>query len=68
VAIFYSTVAFVSPEGFTEEGGVWRHASGATFDPEEEGFAGGDVPRLDGFDTFWFNWSMTHPATEVLAR
>ena len=28
----------------------------------------GDVDRLDSFDTFWFNWSMTHPETEVLAR
>ena len=65
-AIFHSTAAFVSPEGFTREGGVWRHASGAPFDPEKGGFAGGEVPRLDGFDTFWFNWSMTHPETEVL--
>ena len=67
-AIFYSTVAFVSPEGFTRKDGVWRHASGATFDPEEGSFSGGEVPRLDGFDTFWFNWSMTHPETEVLKR
>lgn len=67
-AIFYSTVAFVSPEGFARKGGAWRHASGATFDPEAGSFSGGDVPRLDGFDTFWFNWSMTHPETEVLKR
>jgi len=67
-AIFYSTVAFVSAAGFTQEGGVWRHASGAAFAPETGSFPGGDVPRLDGFDTFWFNWSMTHPGTEVLKR
>ena len=65
-SLFHSTVAFVSPDGFAREGGVWRHASGATFDPRAGSFTGGDVPRLDGFDTFWFNWSMTHPETEVL--
>ncbi len=74
-AIFYSTLAFVSTEtGFKQLDGIWRHASGAAFDPAEERFKGGDVPaihlpqRLDGFDSFWFNWSMTHPETEILKR
>ncbi len=68
-AIFYSTLAYVSSEGgFEEAGGVWRHASGATFDAAEERFAGGELPHLDGFDTFWFNWSMTHPDTKILER
>ncbi len=66
VAIFYSTVAFVSTEGgFEQREGVWHHASGAAFDPEQERFAG-DVPRLDGFDSFWYNWSLTHPETKLL--
>ena len=66
-AIFYSTIAYLSAEGgFERRDGVWRHASGASFDPEQERFTGGDVPRLDGFDTFWFNWSMTHPETAIL--
>ena len=68
-AIFYSTLAYISSDGgFERRDGAWHHASGATFDPEEKRFDGGNVPRLDGFDTFWFNWSMTHPATEVLKR
>ncbi len=68
-AIFYSTLAYASSEaGFEKAGSVWRHASGATFDTVEERFDGGEIPRLDGFDTFWFNWSMTHPKTEILER
>ncbi len=68
-AIFYSTLAYVSADnGFEQVDGVWRHASGAAFDPEGERFEGGDLPRLDGFDSFWFNWSMTHPGTEILKR
>lgn len=68
-AIFASTVAYISTEGgFTRRDGVWRHASGAVFDPVTERFDARDVPRLDGFDTFWFNWSMTHPETEVVRR
>ncbi len=68
-AIFYSTVAFVSADGgFEERDGVWHHTSGAAFDPREERFSSGGMSRLDGFDTFWFNWSMTHPETEILKR
>ena len=73
VEMFYSTVAYRSAEdGFEHRDGVWRHtASGAVFDREAERFASSDgteLPRLDGFDTFWFNWSMTHPETDVLKR
>ena len=66
VEIFYSTLAFVTSEsGFEERDGVWVHESGsATFDPANGTF--GDIGRLDGFDTFWFNWSMIHPDTEIL--
>ena len=70
VAIFHSTVAFVTQgAGFEVRDGAWTHVeSGARFDAEVERFVGGGgaVPRLGGFDTFWFNWSMTHPDTEVL--
>ena len=65
VEIFYSTLAFVSGDSeFEHYDGVWRHRSGAKFDPEAGSFGG--VKRLDGFDTFWFNWSMTHPETKIL--
>ena len=71
VAMFYSTLAYQSPEeGFEHRDGTWRHtATGAVFDPEEARFAnpdGHEVARLDGFDTFWYNWSLTHPETEIL--
>ncbi len=68
VAIFYSTLAYQTRDGkFVSEDGQWRHAqSGALFDPETESFVGGQVERLEGFDTFWYNWSLAHPETEVL--
>ncbi len=66
VEIFYSTLAFVTTgSGFELSDGEWRHtASGATFDAASGAF--GEVEPLDGFDTFWFNWSMIHPDTEIL--
>ena len=54
---------------FTFRDGAWYEASsGARFDPEAGGFAGKEATPLNGFDTFWFNWSMTHPNTRVLKR
>ena len=70
VEIFYSTAAFISAAGFTRRDGRWMEsATGATFDPEKETFQGGEgvVERLEGFDTFWFNWSMNNPKTAVLS-
>jgi len=71
VEIFYSTLAFVDTgRGFDRLEGGWTHLdSGSRFDPARASFLGekaGEVQRLKGFDTFWFNWSMTHPDTEVL--
>ena len=73
--IFSSTVAYQAASGsFENRDGVWRHhKSGAVFDPATRRFvpakaptADGTVDRLSGFDTFWFNWSMTHPKTEIV--
>jgi hypothetical protein len=71
VEIFYSTVALQTHDtGFELREGGWVHtASGARFDPEAGSFVGGDgadIVWLDGFDTFWFNWSMIHPDTAIL--
>jgi len=70
VAIFHSTEAFMTEgEGFVRENGVWKEIdSGAAFDPQIGVFVGASdaVRRLRGFDTFWYNWSLTHPETEVL--
>lgn len=70
VAIFYSTHAFTSPGGFEKrEDRFIDKASGARFDPQAGSFTGGKgegPARLQGFDTFWYNWSLIHPDTEVL--
>ncbi len=68
--MFSSTLAFVASKGgFEHRDGVWRHTSGAAFDPTERQFestAEAAVQPFPGFDTFWFNWSMTHPTAEIV--
>jgi hypothetical protein len=71
-AILHSTVAFQSRgEGFEQRDGVWHHrASGARFDRASAAFDGQPegVSPLNGFDTFWFNWSMNHPDSVILTE
>jgi hypothetical protein len=69
-SLLESTLAFRSSgTGFVREDGVWKDlATGASFDPSEGGFDAAGATTLDGFDTFWFNWSMTHPRTKILKR
>jgi len=70
-ALYYSTRAFSAPAGgFERRDGRWyeRH-SGARFEPSQGEFTGGRgarPARLEGFDTFWYIWSLTHPDTAVL--
>ncbi len=70
--MFYSTAAFIgSGSGFKKVDGKWTEVdSGCTFDPEKEVFSsdsGNCVQRLDGgFDTFWYNWSLSNPNTQLL--
>jgi hypothetical protein len=73
VEVFYSTLAFPGAEGdFARRADGWHHEpSGARFDPEQGRFVGpggpgSRLPRLEGFDTFWYMWSLTHPDTEIL--
>ena len=70
-AIMHSTVAFRSKgEGFEQRDGAWHHLpSGARFDPVAGAFEARapGVNPLNGFDTFWFNWSMNHPDSMILA-
>jgi len=66
-----STLAFVSKgNGIVLQDGVWVDASsGCNFDPAAGEFRGGKKcpAPLAGFDTFWYNWSLNNPGTELLA-
>lgn len=79
--LFRGSGAFVSTVGFENRNGGWiERETGAEFDPERRDFYGGSllqragyylgaagpVPRLNGFDTFWYTWSLTHEDTELL--
>lgn len=69
--VYCSSVAYLSVDATTERDGVLRTEAGATFDADSglfEGSGADRVSRLDGFDTFWFNWNMSHPSTEILGR
>lgn len=72
VQMFYSTFAFksTSGKGFIKKDGKWHDAeSGCVFNPRKGTFEGGGktCPQaMEGFDTFWYNWSLTNPDTEVL--
>jgi hypothetical protein len=71
VAIYYSTLAFQAAQGaFVRRADGWYHgSSGARLEPDGFAAAGGtptSVSRIDGFDTFWYMWSLTNPATEIL--
>ena len=64
--IFRGTAAFRSSTGFRKEGNAWIEVeSGARFDAESREF-GDSVERINGFDTFWYNWSLNNPDTELL--
>lgn len=70
-ALFESTAAFITGDGeFSHTGEQWQAANaGCIFDESEKKFAGeeNDCPqRLDGFDTFWYNWSLNNEGTELL--
>lgn len=71
VDIFYSTRAFITMgQGFALQDGRWVAIdSGCIFDVESGVFSNSkrECPeRMNGFDTFWYNWSLNNPDTEVL--
>ena len=48
---------------------MWHTVDGATFDAAAGEFVGAGsekLRRLEGFDTFWYSWSLTNPSTAVL--
>jgi len=69
--LFRSTAAFLtSGEGIEKRDGRWVDvSSGCKFSPEDEVFSGDarSCPKaFKGFDTFWYNWSLNNPSTELL--
>jgi hypothetical protein len=65
--ILASSVAFISRAGFEKRDGVWTETgTGSSFSPGRLAFDSDTVERLSGFDTFWYNWSLIHPDTEIL--
>ncbi len=72
--IFYSTLAFKSKAGFEKRDGEWYEInSNCKFNPETGYFESTDADGQNcptrfesGFDTFWYNWSLTHPDTKVI--
>jgi len=71
--VFASTHAFYrkGETGFEKIDGVWVDTqTGAKFNSETGAFEsekGGPEP-LTGIDTFWYNWSLNNPDTELLGK
>ncbi len=65
--MFEGTVAHMSWEGFERRDDSWiETGTGAALDQLTGRFVGADVEPLLGFDTFWYNWSLTHRQTVIL--
>jgi hypothetical protein len=72
-AIFYSTVAYRSQDRqFVFDDGLWKiEGTACIFDRDLGAFAQDATdcaPILEGFDTFWYIWSLTNPETKLIAE
>ncbi len=70
-AIFHSTTVYQSASSsFKNVDGIWiHHKSGCKFNFENKRFEGNETTcpqRFEGFDTFWYNWSLNNPETKLL--
>jgi len=65
-----TTHAYLSLRGFERDGDTWTEAgTGARFDPARGDFAGTTTPfPREGFDAFWYVWSLHYPGTVLLGR
>jgi hypothetical protein len=65
-----TTRAYVSTRGFRPEGGGFVEVGqGGRFDPARGRFLGEAAPQaIEGFDTFWYVWSLNYPETTLLGR
>ena len=69
--MFYSTIAFQTKSlGFTKVDDKWLEiGSDCVFNPKTGIFSKDRVncpERLNGFDTFWYTWSLNNPNTVLL--
>jgi len=65
--MFRGSSAFMSSSGFEQRGGSWFEiATDTEFNAITRDFGGAPVERLNGFDTFWYTWSLTHTDTALL--
>ena len=69
--MFYSTLAFMTKSiGFAKVDNGWREIdSECVFSSDTGSFANGKTvcpKRINGFDTFWYTWSLNNPDTELL--
>jgi hypothetical protein len=69
--MFYSTAAYLTKGlGFTKVESGWKEIdSECVFNPETESFTNSKQTcpnRFNGFDTFWYTWSLNNPDTELL--
>ncbi len=69
-SFYRSTVAFLAPEGasFKRAKGKWMLMNGketaASFDAKSRSFGDG-IGAHQGFDTFWYIWSLTNSTTKL---
>ena len=65
--LFRSTTALVSKQGFERVEDVWKELeSGVVFDVQTRTFENQELESMNGFDTFWYNWSLNNPDTKLL--
>lgn len=70
-SFYRSTVAFLAPPGasFVRKKGSWTLMKGddviGTFDDAKRSF-GDSVEAFQGFDTYWYIWSLTNTSTKLL--
>ena len=64
--LFRSTSVFLSKNGFFKNENTWTESkTGHAFDESSRLFEP-EIDRLNGFDTFWYNWSLNNPETALL--
>ena len=67
--VFQSTTAYTGTDFVLKDKNWYEVDSGAKFNESRAAFESDDGERLErfqGFDTFWYNWSLSNPETKLL--